>query len=107
MNKNIPQGRRDAKGPPKSRHLAEDLGPHSKIEFNEEVDALFHILQIRHLISVDELAQEMSTISDEGYRELDRTGRVINSITNILLCKGLITEAELQVVLDKKRASRR
>ena len=79
---------------------AVDTEPHALTDFDKEVDALRQILGAKEVMSVDELRRCIEAIPEEEYHRLSYYRRWIRSITDNLLRKGVITEAELRSALD-------
>ena len=79
---------------------AVDTEPHALTDFDKEVDALRQILGLRKIMSVDELRRGIEAIPEAEYHRLTYYQRWIRSITDTLLRKGVITEAELRAALD-------
>ena len=80
---------------------AVDTEPHALTDFDKEVDALRQILGLRKIMSVDELRRGVEAIPEAEYHRLTYYQRWIRSITDTLLRKGVITEAELRAALDE------
>ena len=64
-----------------------------------EVDALRQILGAKQVMSVDELRRGIESLPEATYHQLTYYQRWIRSITDTLLRKGVITEAELHAAL--------
>jgi len=78
-----------------------DTEPHTLTDFDKEVDAIRQILGQKGIMSVDELRRGIEAIPEQEYHRLSYYRRWIRSITDNLLRKGVITEAELRDELDK------
>ena len=78
-----------------------DVEPHALTDFDREVDAVRQILSAKDLMSVDELRRGIEAIPEEQYHKLSYYRRWIRSITDNLLRKGVITEAELRSALGE------
>jgi hypothetical protein len=64
------------------------------------VDALRQVLGLKGIMTVDELRRGIEAIPEAEYHRLGYYQRWIRSITDTLLRKGLITEAELRAALE-------
>jgi len=86
-----------------SKYLCEavDVEPHALTDFDKEVDALRAILGMKRVMTVDELRRGIEPIPEADYHRLSYYRRWIRSITDTLLRKGVITEAELRAALDR------
>jgi hypothetical protein len=84
-----------------SKFLCEkvDTEPHALTDFDREVDALRQILGMKRIVTVDELRRGIEAIPEETYHRLGYYQRWIRSLTDNLIRKGVVTEAELQAVL--------
>ena len=71
-------------------------------DFDKQVDALRQILGAKKIMSVDELRRGIESIPETDYHKLSYYRRWIRSITDTLLRKGVITEAELRAALEAK-----
>jgi hypothetical protein len=78
-----------------------DIEPHGLTDFDREVDALRGLLGAKSVMSVDELRRGIESIPEADYHRLSYYQRWIRSITDNLLRKGVLTEAELQTALGK------
>ncbi|OYV56259.1 MULTISPECIES: SH3-like domain-containing protein [unclassified Acidiphilium] len=76
-----------------------DTEPHTLTDFDREVDALRQLLSLKGLMSVDELRRGIEAIPEQDYHALGYYQRWIRSIADNLLCRGVITEAELRRAL--------
>ena len=87
-----------------SKFLCEpvDLEPHALTAFDREVDALRGVLGAKGIMTVDELRRGIESIPEADYHRLGYYRRWMRSITDNLLRKGVITEAELQAALEAK-----
>jgi hypothetical protein len=77
-----------------------DVEPHGLDDFDREVDALRQLLSARQLMSVDELRRGIEAIPEAEYHRLGYYRRWMRSITDTLLRRGVITEAELRAALE-------
>lgn len=64
------------------------------------MDALRQVLGLKGIMTVDELRRGIEAIPEAEYHRLGYYQRWIRSITDTLLRKGLITEAELRAALE-------
>jgi nitrile hydratase subunit beta len=78
-----------------------DRAPHALTEFDKQVDALRQILGLKDVMTVDELRRGIEAIPEADYHRLSYYQRWIRSITDNLLRKGVITEAELTAALER------
>ena len=99
MEKDVPRAMHDIGGV--SRFMCEpvDTEIHALTAFDREVDALRHILGAKQVMSVDELRRGIESLPEATYHQLTYYQRWIRSITDTLLRKGVITEAELHAAL--------
>jgi nitrile hydratase subunit beta len=59
------------------------------------------MLAVKKLMSVDELRRGVEAIPEADYHRLSYYRRWIRSMTDNLLRKGVITEAELRAALER------
>ena len=78
-----------------------DTEPHTLNDFDKEVDAIRQLLGMKKIMSVDELRRGIEAIPEADYHRLSYYQRWIRSITDNLLAKGVITEAELRAALER------
>ena len=78
-----------------------DVEPHALTDFAKEVDALRGVLGMKRVMTVDELRRVIESIPEAEYHRLTYYRRWIRSITDNLLKKGIITEAELRAALER------
>jgi nitrile hydratase subunit beta len=90
----------DLGGAPKFMCEPVDVAPHALTAFDKEVDALRGVLGAKQVMSVDELRRGIEAIPEAEYHRLSYYRRWIRSITDNLLRKGVITEAELRAALE-------
>ncbi len=85
-----------------SRFMCEpvDPSPHTLNGFDKQVDALRQILGMKQVMSVDELRRGIEAIPEATYLRLTYYQKWVRSITDNLLAKGVVTEAELRAALD-------
>jgi hypothetical protein len=102
MEKNVPRAMHDLGGVSQFMCEPVDTEPHALTDFDYEVDALVGILRSRGLITVDELRRGIEAIPEADYHRLTYYQRWIRSITDTLLRKEMITEAELAAALAAK-----
>ncbi|MBV8400558.1 MAG: nitrile hydratase subunit beta [Acetobacteraceae bacterium] len=101
MENDRPRAHHDLGGVSKFMCLPIDTEPHTLTDFDKEVDAIRQILGQKGIMSVDELRRGIEAIPEQEYHRLSYYRRWIRSITDNLLRKGVITEAELRDELDK------
>lgn len=89
----------DLGGAPKFMCEPVDVEPHALTDFDREVDAIRQILGMKKVMGVDELRRGIEAIPEADYLRLSYYQRWIRSITDNLLVKGVITEAELRAAL--------
>jgi len=85
-----------------SKFLCEavDIEPHTLTDFDKEVDALVQVIRLKGMMTVDELRRGIEAIPEEQYLRLSYYRRWIRSLTDNLLARGILTEAELRAALD-------
>lgn len=101
MDQDTPRAHHDMGGVPKYMCEPVDVAPHALTDFDKEVDALRQILGMKGVMTVDELRRGIEAIPEAEYHRLTYYRRWIRSITDNLLRKGVITEAELAAALDR------
>jgi hypothetical protein len=101
MDKDVPRAQHDLGGVSKFLCEPVDVEPHALTDFDKEVDALRGVLGMKHVMTVDELRRGIEAIPEDEYHRLSYYRRWIRSITDNLLAKGVITEAELRAALDR------
>jgi nitrile hydratase subunit beta len=101
MEQEHPRAHHDMGGVPKYMCEAVDIEPHALTDFDREVDAIRGILGAKKIMSVDELRRSIESIPEAQYHQLSYYRRWIRSITDNLLRKGVITEAELRSALGE------
>ncbi len=105
MDKEAPKEARraihDLGGVSKFMCEAVDVEPHDLTDFDREVDALRGVLGGKAVMTVDELRRGIEAIPEADYLRLSYYRKWIRSITDNLLKRGVITEAELRAELDK------
>jgi hypothetical protein len=101
MNNEAKRAMHDLGGVSKYMCDSVDIEPHGLTEFDREVDALRGLLGAKNVMSVDELRRGIEAIPEADYHRLSYYQRWIRSITDNLLRKGVLTEAELQAALGK------
>jgi len=99
MDKNVPRAHHDLGGVAKFVCEAVDTTPHALTAFDREVDAIRGILGTKQIMTVDELRRGIEAIPEADYHRLSYYRRWVRSMTDILLQKGVITEAELRAAL--------
>jgi hypothetical protein len=100
MDKDTPRAHHDLGGAAKFMCEAVDTTPHTLTDFDKQVDALRGLLGARQIMTVDELRRGIESIPEAEYHRLTYYRRWIRSITDILLQKGVVTEAELRAALE-------
>ncbi|HXT81943.1 MAG TPA: nitrile hydratase [Acetobacteraceae bacterium] len=102
MDKQVPRAHHDLGGV--SKYMCEPVNTevHALTDFDKQVDALRQILGAKKIMSVDELRRGIESIPETDYHKLSYYRRWIRSITDTLLRKGVITEAELRAALEAK-----
>jgi len=96
-----PRAHHDLGGVPKFLCEAVDTAPHALSDFDRRVDALRQILGAAGIMRVDELRRGIEAIPEAEYHRLSYYERWVRSITDTLLRKGVITEAELTAELER------
>jgi hypothetical protein len=76
-----------------------DTEPHALSAFDKDVDAIRQILGDKGIMSTDELRHGIEAIPEADYHRLSYYQRWLRSITDTLLRKGVLTEAELRTAL--------
>jgi nitrile hydratase subunit beta len=99
MEKDAPRAMHDLGGVSQFMCEPVDTEPHALTDFDREVDALVGVLRSRGMMSVDELRRGIEAIPEADYHRLTYYQRWIRSITDNLLRRGVITEAELRTAL--------
>ena len=92
----------DLGGIPKFMCEAVDIEPHALTAFDRQVDALSGALRGRQMMTVDEMRRGIEAIPEDEYHRLTYYRRWMRSLTDNLLRKGSITEAELRAALEAK-----
>ena len=80
---------------------AVDMEPHALTAFDREVDALSGVLRAKQMMTVDEMRRGIEAIPEEEYLRLSYYRRWIRSLTDNMLRKGIVTEAELRAALER------
>ena len=101
MDKQAKRAMHDVGGVSKFMCDAVDIEPHGLTEFDREVDALRGVLGAKAVMTVDELRRGIEAIPEADYLRLSYYRKWIRSITDNLLQRGVITEAELRAELEK------
>ena len=101
MDKDVPRAHHDLGGVSKFMCEPVDVEPHALTDFDKEVDALRGVLGMKRLMTVDELRRGNEAIPKDEYHRLSYYRRWMRSITDNLLRKGIITEAELRAALEQ------
>jgi hypothetical protein len=95
-----PRAHHDMGGVPKFLCEPIDTAAHTLTDFDRTVDAIRGILGAKGVMSVDELRRGIEAIPEADYARLSYYERWIRSITDNLLARGVVTEAELRTALD-------
>jgi hypothetical protein len=103
MDKDVPRAMHDLGGAPKFMCEPVDVEPHALNDFDREVDAIRQILGMKKVMGVDELRRGIEAIPEADYHRLSYYQRWIRSITDNLLVRGVITEAELRAALAAEK----
>jgi len=103
MDKDVPRAMHDLGGAPKFMCEPVDVEPHALTDFDREVDAIRQILGMKKVMGVDELRRGIEAIPEADYLRLSYYQRWIRSITDNLLARGVITEAELRAALEAEK----
>jgi nitrile hydratase subunit beta len=99
METNEHRAHHDLGGVPKFLHDKVDIEPHDRSDFDRQVDALVSIVRTKRLLVLDEFRRGVEAIPVEAYHRLSYHTRSLRSLTDNLIRKGLVTEAELQAAL--------
>jgi hypothetical protein len=99
MDTSEPRAHHDLGGVSKFLCEAVDIEPHALTDFDKEVDALVTVIRMKRLMTVDELRRGIEAIPEDTYHRLSYYQRWIRSLTDNLVRKGVVTEAELQAAL--------
>ena len=102
MSDNHNRSHHDLGGIPKFMCEAVDVEPHTLTAFDRQVDALSGALRARQMMTVDEMRRGIEAIPEDEYHRLTYYRRWMRSLTDNLLRKGIITEAELRTALEAK-----
>ena len=97
----LPRAMHDLGGASKFMCEPVDIEAHALTDFDKEVDALRQILGAKEIMGVDELRRGIEAIPEADYLRLSYYRKWIRSITDNLLQKGVITEAELRAELER------
>ena len=101
MDKQAKRAMHDVGGVSKFMCDAVDIEPHGLTEFDREVDAMRGVLGAKAVMTVDELRRGIEAIPEADYLRLSSYRKWIRSITDNLIKRGVITEAELRAELEK------
>ena len=99
MDKEAKRAHHDLGGAVKFMCEPVDIMPHGLTEFDRAVDALRGVLGAKQIMTVDELRRGIEAIPEDEYHRLSYYRRWMRSITDNLLRKGVLTEAELRSAL--------
>jgi hypothetical protein len=100
MDKEARRAHHDMGGAAKFMCEPVDTATHVLTEFDRQVDALRGVLGAKRIMTVDELRRGIESIPEADYHRLSYYQRWIRSITDNLLRKGIVTEAELRAALE-------
>lgn len=102
MDKDAPRAHHDMGGV--SRFMCDPVEPepHTLTGFDRDVDALRQVLARKRMMTVDELRRGIEAIPEEEYLRLSYYRRWVRSITDTLLRRNVITEAELAAALREQ-----
>lgn len=98
----VPRAMHDLGGVKKFMCEPVDVEPHALTDFDREVDALRQVLGQKNIMTVDELRRGIEALPEVDYHRLSYYRRWIRAITDTLLRKGVITEAELAATLERR-----
>ena len=100
MLDDVPRAHHDMGGV--SKYLCEgiDTEPHTLTDFDREVDALRQLLSQKGVMTVDELRRGIESIPEADYHRMTYYQKWMRSMTDTLLRKGVLTEAELKAALN-------
>lgn len=101
MDKEAKRAHHDLGGAAKFMCETVDVSPHGLTEFDRQVDALRGVLGAKQIMTVDELRRGIEAIPEAEYHRLSYYQRWIRSMTDNLLRKGILTEAELRAELGE------
>ena len=100
MEKDVPRAMHDLGGVSQFMCEPVDTEPHALNDFDREVDAISGLLRLKRLMTVDEMRRGIEAIPEAEYHRLTYYQRWMRSITDNLLRKGVIDEAELRAALE-------
>lgn len=100
MNQDTNRSHHDMGGVAKFMCEAVDIEPHALTAFDRAVDSLRGVLGAKQIMTVDELRRSIEAIPEADYHRLSYYRRWMRSITDNLLRKGIITEAELRAAME-------
>lgn len=100
LPENSPRAHHDLGGVSKFMCEPVDKSAHALTEFDRDVDGLRQMLGVKGIMSVDELRRGVEAIPENDYHRLTYYQRWMRSITDNLLRKGVISEAELRAALE-------
>ena len=100
MEQSPPRAHHDMGGVSKFLCESVDTDDHALTDFDRTVDALRGLLGAKQIMSVDELRRGIEAIPEAEYHRYTYYQRWIRSITDNLLARGVITEAELRAALE-------
>jgi len=100
LPEDLPRAHHDMGGVSKFMCEAVDTSRHALNDFDRTVDALRGLLGSKSVMSVDELRRGIEAIPEAEYHRLSYYQRWIRSITDNLLARGVLSEAELRTALE-------
>jgi len=100
LPEDLPRAHHDMGGVSKFMCEAVDTSRHALNDFDRTVDALRGLLGAKSVMSVDELRRGIEAIPEAEYHRLSYYQRWIRSITDNLLARGVLSEAELRAALE-------
>jgi hypothetical protein len=95
-----PRAHHDLGGVSKYMCMSVDTEPHALTAFDKEVDAIRQILGDKEVMTVDELRRGIEAIPEADTHRLTYYQRWLRSITDTLLRRAVLTEAELRAALQ-------
>ena len=101
MDQPTPAAMHDLGGSERFRCDAVERDDSPPDRFGRRVDALRQVLAAKGYMTVDELRRGIEAIPEAEYLRLSYYQKWIRSITDNLLRRGVITEAELRAALDR------
>jgi nitrile hydratase len=81
-----------------------DREEHALTQFDKNVDALMYLLSARRLIRVDELRRGIESFTPLQYATLSYYEKWLQSMTNLMVEKGVLTREEIEAKIASLRA---